>query len=70
MRADVIHKTNDAITDRIAIRCDILPYKAKHEQSFVGFLNICFKYYFETTKAKYNLKRYIKNYINKFFRYE
>lgn len=70
MRADVIHKTNDAVTNRIAIRCDILPKKAKYEQSFIGFLNICIKYYFETNKAKYNLKRYIKNYILKFFRYE
>jgi len=66
MRADVIHKTNDALSDRIAIRCDILPNKAYYEQSFVGFLNICFKYFFETNKAKYNLKRYIKNYIYKF----
>ncbi len=70
MRADVIHKTNDAVTDRIAIRCDILPDKAKYEQSFTGFISICLKYYFETNKAKYNLKRYIKNYIYKFFRYE
>ncbi len=70
MRADVIHKTNDAATDRIAIRCDILPNKAKYEQSFSGFLNICMKYFFETNKAKYNLKRYIKNYLLKFFKYE
>ncbi len=68
MRADVIHKTNDALTDRIAIRCDILPNQAKYEQSFIGFLNICLKYYFETDKSKYNLRRYIKNYIYKFFK--
>ena len=70
MRADVIHKTNDAITDRIAIRCDILPNKAKYEQSFGGFINICIKYFFETNKAKYNLKRYIKNYMSKVFKHE
>ncbi len=69
MRADVIHKTNDAATDRIAIRCDILPNNAKYEQSFIGFLKICSKYFFETNKAKYNLKRYIKNYVNKIFIY-
>ena len=68
MRADVIHKTNDAVTDRIAIRCDILPNKAIYEQSFFGFLTICFKYFFETNKAKYNLKRYINNYILKFIK--
>ena len=68
MRADVIHKTNDAVTNRIAIRCDILPNQARYEQSFLGFLNICIRYFFETEKAKYNLKRYIKNYIYKFFR--
>ncbi len=66
MRADVIHKTNDAATDRIAIRCDILPNNARYEQSFLGFLKICLKYFFETNKAKYNLKRYINNYILKF----
>ena len=68
MRADVIHKTNDAVTDRIAIRCDILPNKARYEQSFLGFLIICFKYFFETNKAQYNLKRYINNYILKFIK--
>ena len=70
MRADVIHKTNDAMTNRIAIRCDILPERANYEQSFTGFLNICLKYFFETNKAKYNLKRYIKNYLNKIAKYE
>ena len=67
MRADVIHKTNDALTERIAIRCDILPERAKNEQSLIGFLNICLKYFFETNKSKYNLNRYIKNYLYKFF---
>ena len=70
MRADVIHKTNDAATNRIAIRCDILPNDAIYEQSFLGFLNICLKYFFETKKAKYNLKRYIKNYMSRMFKYE
>ena len=70
MKADVIHKTNDAVTNRIAIRCDILPSNARYEQSFLGFLNICLKYFFETNKAKYNLKRYIKNYMNRIFQYE
>ena len=68
MRADVIHKTNDALTDRIAIRCDLLPEKTNYEQSFIGFLQICLRYFFETKKAKYNLKRYIKNYIYKFIK--
>jgi len=63
MKADVIHKTNDAKINRIAIRCDILPKNSFYEQSLFGFLRICLKYFFETKKAKYNLKRYIKNYI-------
>lgn len=70
MRADVIHKTNDALTDRIAIRCDILPDNANYEQSFIGFLKICVRYFFETDKAKYNLKRYIKNFIYRFIKYD
>ncbi len=65
MKADVIHKTNDAKIDRIAVRCDILPKNSFYEQSFLGFLKICLKYYFQTKKTKYNLKRYIKNYLKK-----
>ena len=66
MKADVIHKTNDAKIDRIAIRCDILPKNSVYEQTFLGFLKICLKYFFETKKARYNLKRYIKNYISNY----
>jgi hypothetical protein len=65
MKADVIHKTNDAKIDRIAIRCDILPKYSFYEQSFVGFLSICLKYFFQTKKTQYNLRRYIKNFIFK-----
>lgn len=64
MKADVIHKTNDAKIDRIAIRCDILPKYSFYEQSLLGFFNICIRYFFQTKKSKYNLKRYIKNFLN------
>ena len=63
MKADVIHKTNDAKIDRIAIRCDILPKNSFYEQSYIGFFNICLKYFFQTKKSKYNLKKYITNFI-------
>jgi len=63
MKADVIHKTNDAKIDRIAIRCDILPKNSFYEQSFIGFVMICLKYFFHTKKVQYNLKKYIKNYL-------
>ncbi len=63
MKADLIHKTNDSKIDRIAIRCDILPKNSFYEQSFLGFAKICLKYFFQTKKSRYNLKRYIKNYI-------
>lgn len=63
MKADLIHKTNDAKINRIAIRCDILPKNSFYEQSFLGFLKICSKYFFQTKKSKYNLKRYIKNFL-------
>lgn len=63
MKADVIHKTNDAKIDRIAIRCDILPKDSFYEQSLIGFFVICLKYFFQTKKSKYNLKRYIKNFL-------
>ena len=67
MKADVIHKTNDTKIDRIAIRCDILPKHSFYEQSLLGFFRIFLKYFFETKKAKYNLKRYIKVFLsNKF----
>jgi len=64
MKADVIHKTNDAKIDRIAIRCDILPKNSFYEQSLLGFIIICLKYFFKSKKVRYNLKRYIKNYVN------
>jgi len=63
MKADVIHKTNDAKIDRIAIRCDILPKNSFYEQSFMGFFYICLKYFFQTKKTQYNLNRYIKNFL-------
>ena len=63
MKADVIHKTNDAKIDRISIRCDILPKNAFYEQSILGFFKICLKYFFQTKKAKYNLKKYITRFI-------
>ena len=63
MKADVIHKTNDAKIDRIAIRCDILPKNSFYEQSIFGFVKICLRYFFQSKKTKYNLKRYIKNYL-------
>ena len=63
MKPDIIHKTNDAKIDRIAIRCDILPKNSFYEQSFLGFLKICLSYFFRTKKSRYNLKRYIKSYI-------
>ena len=64
MKADVIHRTNDTKIDRIAIRCDILPKYSFYEQSLLGFFKICLKYFFETKKAKYNLKRYIKVFLS------
>lgn len=64
MKADVIHKTNDAKINRIAIRCDILPKNSLYEQSLLGFFSICLKYLFQTKKVKYNLKKYIKKYIS------
>jgi hypothetical protein len=64
MKADVIHKTNCAKIDRIAIRCDMLPKNSFYEQSFMGFFNICLKYFLQTKKTQYNLKRYIKNFLN------
>ncbi len=64
MKADVIHKTNDAKIDRIAIRCDILPKNSFYEQTLMGFIIICLKYFFQTKKVRYNLKRYVKNFIS------
>ena len=55
MKADVIHKTNDAKIERIAIRCDILPKNSFYEQSLLGFSIICLKYFFQPKKLRYNL---------------
>jgi hypothetical protein len=59
MRADVIHRTNDAGTDRISIRCDALPLHAAKLNTRLGMLKLTLRYPFMGAKRRYNLKKWL-----------
>ena len=61
MRADVIHKTNDANCSRIAIRCDAMPSDAPKYENWFGFFTLLLKLPFCSSKRRYNLKRWIRS---------
>jgi len=60
MRADVIHRTHDAGTDRISIRCDAMPLHAAKINTRLGLLGLTLRYPFMGAKRRYNLKNVIK----------
>jgi len=60
MRADIIHRTNDAGIDRISIRCDALPVQAAKLSTRLGLLNLTLRYPFMGAKRRYNLKKWLK----------
>ena len=61
MRADVIHRTNDAGSDRISLRCDALPLHAARVNTRLGLLNLTLRYPFMGAKRRYNLKKWLKH---------
>jgi hypothetical protein len=60
MRADVIHKTNDAKINRISIRCDAMPKRAINLGSWLGILKIIFRLPFTSKKHRYNLLAWLR----------
>lgn len=55
MRADVIHRTNDAGSDRISIRCDAVPARKPH-----GLWGMTLRYPFMGAKRRYNIRNLLR----------
>jgi hypothetical protein len=60
MRADVIHRTEDAKTDRISIRCDAIPKNAKQFNSWFSLIKMGLMLPFDYPKVRYNKKIWLK----------
>ena len=59
MQADVIHRTNDAESDRISVRCDTIPVKSAFLGTWIGLIFLTLQYPLMGSKRKYNLKKWI-----------
>jgi len=64
MKADVIHKTNDARADRISIRCDVLPEKLKRLDTWLNLIIMSLRLPFDYKKVRYNKKIWLKDTIS------
>ena len=60
MRADVIHRTNDAESDRISIRCDGMPLRAREIDTLPGLIRVTASLPFVGKKRRYNLRNWVK----------
>ena len=60
MRADVIHRTNDAESDRISVRCDSIPLNSANLGTWRGLIWLTLQYPFMGAKRKYNLEKWLK----------
>jgi hypothetical protein len=60
MRADVIHRTNDAGCDRMSVRCDAIPANARRLETLGGLLGMTLQYPFMGGKRRYNIKLWLK----------
>jgi hypothetical protein len=67
MRADVIHRTSDAGSDRISIRCDGMPRHARRIESLPGLIKLTASLPFVGRKRRYNLKNWAKDQWRKRF---
>jgi hypothetical protein len=56
MRADVIHRTQNAKSDRISIRCDAIPQNSKDLNSWINLIAMYLKLPFDYPKVRYNRK--------------
>lgn len=59
MRADVIHRTNDAGSDRISIRCDGMPLHARKVEGLPGLIKLTASLPFIGRKRRYNLRNWV-----------
>lgn len=61
MRADVIHRTHDAGTDRISVRCDAIPWNAPRLDTWRGLIWLNLQYLFMGAKRRYNVGKWLRN---------
>jgi hypothetical protein len=61
MRADVIHRTHDAGTDRISVRCDAIPLNAARLDTWRGLIWLSLQYPFMGAKRRYNIGKWLRN---------
>jgi hypothetical protein len=60
MRADTIHRTNDAGSSRISVRCDAMPSHAHKLDTLAGLLGMTVRYPFMGRKRRYNLRNWLR----------
>lgn len=60
MRADIIHRTNDAGCDRISVRCDAIPANAARLETWRGLMGLTLRYPFMSQKRQYNIRIWLK----------
>lgn len=60
MRADVIHRTNDAGSDRISIRCDGIPQRSCGLENLFGLMKLTARLPFIGKKRRYNLHTWLR----------
>jgi hypothetical protein len=60
MRADVIHRTNDAGCNRISVRCDALPANRSQLDTWRGLIGMTLRYPFMGKKRQYNIKIWLR----------
>ena len=61
MRADVIHRTNDAGSNRISIRCDGIPLHARKVENLSGLIKLTAGLPFAGKKRQYNLRNWVRS---------
>ena len=61
MRADVIHRTHDAGTDRISVRCDAIPWNAPRLDTWQGLIWLSLQYPFMGAKRRYNIGKWLRH---------
>jgi hypothetical protein len=61
MRADVIHRTHDAGSDRISVRCDAIPLNAARLDTWRGLIWLSVQYPFMGAKRRYNIAKWLRH---------
>ena len=60
MAADVIHRTHDAGSDRISVRCDAIPLAAPRLATLAGLIQLTVQYRSMGAKRRYNIRKWLR----------